>query len=135
MQKAFYRVSIKALILKKDKILLVQEPDGRWELPGGGMDFGETPKKCLKRELKEELGATSSQISDKPTYVWTQEVEKKGEIINRLFLAYPVKLKSEKFKITEEAVAIGWFNKKEMAKINLHINTRKFAKLFNPKNI
>ncbi|OQA36359.1 MAG: Nucleoside triphosphatase NudI [Parcubacteria group bacterium ADurb.Bin326] len=135
MQKTFYRVSIKALVIKKGKVLLVQEPDGRWELPGGGMDSGETPEQCLKRELKEELGATPAKISDRPACVWSQEVEKKGELINRLFLAYSVKLKSENFKITEEAIAIGWFTKKEMTKINLHINIKKFAKLYNPKDI
>ena len=48
----FYRVSIKALIINEDKILLIQEADGRWELPGGGLNYNETINQALKRELK-----------------------------------------------------------------------------------
>ncbi len=32
----FYRVSTKALITKENKVLLIMESDGTWELPGGG---------------------------------------------------------------------------------------------------
>jgi len=134
MQKSFYRVSIKALVIKDGRLLLVQEPDGRWELPGGGIDIGETTEKCLKRELKEELGATISKIDDRPLYVWQQETKKKGEIIERFFLGYPVELKNEKFKITTEAIAIGWFTKNELSRANLHINIKQIAKLFDPKD-
>ncbi len=47
----YYRVSIKALVLdeKRTKFLLVQEKDGRWELPGGGLDHGEKIHEALKR--------------------------------------------------------------------------------------
>jgi 8-oxo-dGTP pyrophosphatase MutT (NUDIX family) len=134
MPKTFYRVSIKALIVKAGKVLLAQEIDGRWELPGGGLRIGETIEQCLKRELKEELGATVSKIGKQPLYLWSQEVKKKGELINKLFIAYPVKIKPGKFKISDEAVATDWFDKKGMDKINLHPNIRKFAKLFNPKD-
>ncbi len=34
-----------------------RDPDvGRWTLPGGGMDFGETPQETLLREFHEETG-------------------------------------------------------------------------------
>lgn len=29
---------------------------GEWELPGGGVDYSETPQESLKREIKEECG-------------------------------------------------------------------------------
>ena len=53
-----YRVSIKALIYNDaGQILVVKEIDRTyWDLPGGGMDFGETFESALKRELYEEVG-------------------------------------------------------------------------------
>ena len=52
-----YRVSIKALIYNDAGQILVVKEDGRpyWDLPGGGMDFGETIESSLKRELYEEV--------------------------------------------------------------------------------
>lgn len=45
---------------KGDEVLLVKrgrEPlKGRWSIPGGKMDFGETVREAALRELKEETG-------------------------------------------------------------------------------
>ena len=53
-----YRISLKALIYNDaGQILVVKEVDRTyWDLPGGGMDFGETIESSLKRELLEEVG-------------------------------------------------------------------------------
>jgi 8-oxo-dGTP diphosphatase len=54
----FYRVSVKALVFDRDgRLLVVQEPDGLWEVPGGGWEHGESFEECLARELAEEVGA------------------------------------------------------------------------------
>jgi|SRR5680860_618436 len=49
-----------AIILKDDKILIAQRAPGenlagKWEFPGGKTEPGETPRECLKREIREEL--------------------------------------------------------------------------------
>jgi len=44
------------VIRHQDKILIGQRKrDGRWELPGGKVDAGESPAECVCREIKEEL--------------------------------------------------------------------------------
>lgn len=50
-----------AIISKGSKILIARRSPhkhlgGFWELPGGKIEFGETPQECLRRELIEELG-------------------------------------------------------------------------------
>lgn len=54
----------KAVIPFGQKILLVQKSlsdpyqPGRWELPGGRMEEGETPDQALEREVEQEVGLT-----------------------------------------------------------------------------
>lgn len=51
------KVATTAIIRDNDKILIgKRRKDGRWELPGGQFEQGETPLQCLEREMAEELG-------------------------------------------------------------------------------
>ncbi|HTE22865.1 MAG TPA: NUDIX domain-containing protein [Candidatus Limnocylindria bacterium] len=51
-----YRVSLKAVIVVDGKLLMTHERSGWYNLPGGGLDYGEETKTALLRELEEELG-------------------------------------------------------------------------------
>lgn len=51
------RVDVRAACFQNGKILLVQEKiDGRWALPGGWADVGDTPSNSAEREVFEESG-------------------------------------------------------------------------------
>lgn len=48
-------ISIKGVLLVEDRVLLVKNPRGEWELPGGRAEAGEDHARTLSREFAEEL--------------------------------------------------------------------------------
>jgi 8-oxo-dGTP diphosphatase len=59
-----FRVSVVGLFIDNHEVLLLHqttplEPDC-WDLPGGGLEPGETLFAGLKREIQEETGGTGS---------------------------------------------------------------------------
>lgn len=65
---AFYRISIKVLIKNNaNELLVVQDTtNNTWEIPGGGLDHGETIKQTAKREIQEELGIELLKFDEEP---------------------------------------------------------------------
>ena len=64
MNKQIQKISAKGIFFKDGKILFAKDHKGKWELPGGRIDFNETVEIALKRECKEELGFDSIQIGN-----------------------------------------------------------------------
>jgi ADP-ribose pyrophosphatase YjhB (NUDIX family) len=53
------KVDVRAAVLREGKILLVREvADGRWSMPGGWADLGDTAAEMAARETREESGYT-----------------------------------------------------------------------------
>lgn len=128
----YYRTSIKALVLNEgNKFLLIRESDGRWEIPGGGMDHGETPEACLRREIKEEMGLSVTYVSKQPSYFFSDNNPKYEYVANVL---YEVKLVHLDFKPSNECTEIRFFTKEEALKENLFPNVKVFLNVFDPKN-
>lgn len=93
----FYRVSVKALVQGgHNTILVVKESQDAWSLPGGGLDHGEDPLACLKRELHEELAVT--QIGTANLYTTTTFYLKERQTW-LLWLVYTVELELQHFKL------------------------------------
>ncbi len=119
-----YRISVKALIKDdKGRILLIQEAEHGWELPGGGLDHGEAPPEALARELREEIKVQVESIDDKPIGFWTIH----GDVGPRWFgfVLYEVRIKGRP-SAGEEAEEWRYFDDKEIVKLKLHPNTRPY---------
>lgn len=51
------RIAAGALFVDGDRVLLVRKTYGhRWDIPGGYVDIGESPRQACEREVEEELG-------------------------------------------------------------------------------
>lgn len=63
----YYRVSLKAIIENdRGEILCVKENGSDWELPGGGLDHGETIEQGLAREMDEEVASGDTPFTYQP---------------------------------------------------------------------
>ena len=49
-------VSVKGVLVRRGRVLVLRNDRGEWELPGGRLDDGETPEEALRREISEETG-------------------------------------------------------------------------------
>ncbi len=135
----FHRVTIKGLIVKDGKIFLLKESpelSGKWELPGGGLDFGEDIYEGLKREIEEEMSVKVKEISKRPMYAWTWRYEGKRnmEWYYSLVLAYKIEIESLDFKPSKEAEEIGWFSKNDLDGVDLCWQTNGLKSVFDPKD-
>ena len=130
IKQAWYRISAKALIYnEKWEFLLCKEDNGVWDFPGGGLDHGEKPDVCIKRELQEEMGLEVIEISKTPKYFVTAH---KPESKSRPWIAnifYEVKVKNLDFTPSDECVEIWFFDKNSVKNINWLANVKEFGEI------
>jgi len=102
------KVSVNCFIVKRGKILLVQQArpkhaHEKWSVPGGKINQGESFDEAVKREVKEEIGLNVDSL--KFLGIIHENPEK---TVKHIFL---VKLKPGKIKICEEELlATQWFS-------------------------
>ncbi len=98
------------IVIRNNKILLQQEKkQEKLLLPGGKPRKGENYEKCLRREIKEELGAEIKEGSLKPLGKF-EDIAADGKAILTAEL-YLGELKT-KPKPSNEVKKIVWFNSK-----------------------
>lgn len=112
MKKQFF--AQKAFIHHDGKLLLVRksgdDPNqaGKWEVPGGRMDFGEDVEEHLRREVLEEVGLEI--VPGKPFHIWQWQLQRPdstGQIVQIQIVAVarlctPVNLKIDTSRQVEE---------------------------------
>jgi 8-oxo-dGTP diphosphatase len=108
-----------AFLHKNKKLFLAKRADikvflpGKYELPGGHVDFGESLEQGLKREWKEEFGADIA--VGRPIYAFTYINEsKKAHVVEIVFLAA---LKDDQQKIvlnSKDHSSYAWIEEDEI---------------------
>ncbi|MDO8429273.1 MAG: NUDIX hydrolase [Candidatus Daviesbacteria bacterium] len=122
----FFRISIKAVIFDetRTKFLVILEDNGYWEVPGGGLDWGESPEECLKREIQEEMGLTVTYVSKNPTFLL---LGKNMKGIWSAGVVYEVKVRDLNFTPTSECREIKFISPDELATINAFRTVKELA--------
>lgn len=110
-----FRVSIKGVLLVDRKAVLVRNDRRGWELPGGGLEIGETPEQALEREFEEELAVKAEPLRLLDSYLF--------EVIpgrHVFIVTYGCRLRGEfKPAISDEHIEFGLYAPAELARIEL----------------
>ncbi len=131
----FYRVSIKGLILneKRDKFLIGKDEAGFWDLPGGGLEWEETPQDDLTREVEEEMNLTVTKTASRPCYFFTgrQTVNPDIHIAN---IIYECQVDNFDFTPSPECLEIKFVDSKDITDLEVSDCVMKLMQIFDPKN-
>jgi len=116
MSQPVYPVSIKGVVVRDGKVLLLKNERDEWELPGGRIEPGETPEQCVAREITEETQwkVTTGPILD--TWMYYINVAEKNVFIVT-YGCYPDGY--GKPVLSHEHKEIGLFTEQEASRLNM----------------
>jgi len=85
-----------AILMRESRVLLTHQtdPHDEFQLPGGGIDPGETPLRALHREVFEETGwriAPQRRLGCFRRYTFMPEYDLWAEKLCAIYLAFPVR--------------------------------------------
>lgn len=80
------RMAAGCLFFNEQGDILMVKPTYKfgWELPGGGVEHNESPKRCCQREIQEEIGM-KRRVGNLLVVDYTSDTEEKTESLQFLF--------------------------------------------------
>jgi 8-oxo-dGTP diphosphatase len=123
-------VGIGAVIVHEGKIVLVKrgnEPSkGKWSIPGGLVELGESPDQAVIRETKEETGldVENPSLIDVVSNV---DLDEKGRVkYHYVIIDYHVHVKGGSLQAASDAAELRWVSFEEVEKYDLTKSFRLF---------
>lgn len=119
------RVGCSAIIFDdmREKVLLTQRTDnGRWCLPGGGMEAGESAAEACEREVWEETGLKVGMKRLIGVYSNPNQlvVYPDGSKVFMVVLSFEAEIIAGEPRLSNETTAFGYFSLKEMENMPMH---------------
>jgi ADP-ribose pyrophosphatase YjhB (NUDIX family) len=120
-----------AVFDERERVLLMREKtDGRWSMPGGWADPGDTPAAAVSREIREETGYHASAV--KLIACWDRDVQ--GHVPALPVGAYKLFFLCRRDGTVEapstlETLDVGWFGLDELPPLSLgRVNQREIER-------
>ncbi len=111
--------------------MIVREDNGKWELPGGGLDWGMTPQNDLPREINEEMNLSVISVADNPVYFFTFQHDRTGTWCANIM--YETKLEDYNFTPSRECCEIMFIGPGELPD-QYYSNVPPLSNMFDPNN-
>lgn len=134
------RITVRAIVRKDDRVLLLRRRDGRpavvgkYQLPGGRVDYGEDPQDTIRRYLSETTGLTAQtiQLFDVVSYI-----DHDNRDLHYLYIVYKVSASNnDKIRLSERYDYYTWKKPADKAVNELTIATNLILNLLQqPSNL
>ncbi|MDE0824793.1 MAG: NUDIX domain-containing protein [Dehalococcoidia bacterium] len=106
----------------RERILLTRREDnGRWCLPGGGMDAGESAKEACVREMLEETGL-EVRVTKLIGIYTTPDILMEypdGNRIQPVAFSFEAEITGGELGLSDEVTEFGWYTVKEMESMDI----------------
>ena len=103
---------------ERERVLLQRRSDnGRWGLPGGAMDVGETVEQACVREVKEETGYDVRVVRLVGVYSdpqWTTIRYADGNAFQFVTSLFECRVVGGEARLCEESSELGWFDPRQL---------------------
>ena len=114
------KVDVRGVVFREGKLLLVRErQEGRWSLPGGWADVGESPAESVAREVRDESGFETRPLKVLAVFDRTKHPHHPPFPFHVYKLFFLCRILAGQAKTSAETDAVGFFGEAEIPELSL----------------